>query len=66
MNLTNDEKLWLAMILDRAESEVRKEREGYLRSADLEAQLGKIKGLTARLQFINKLQMYCMEGEGKS
>lgn len=61
MNLTNDEKLWLAMILDRAEIEVRMEREGYLRSADLESQLGKVKGLTDKLQFIQKLQDYCMQ-----
>lgn len=61
MNLTNDEKLWLAMILDRAEIEVRTEREGYLRSADLESQLGKVKGLTDKLQFIQKLQDYCMQ-----
>lgn len=61
MNLSNDEKLMLTMILDQAELATRKEREVYLRSADSDAQAGVIKGLTTKLQFIEKLQSHCMQ-----
>lgn len=63
MTLSNDEKLILAMIMDEAEIKTRKEREVYLRSADHESQLGTIKSLTRRLEFIERMQIYSMQME---
>lgn len=64
LRLSNEEKLVLAMILDKAETEATTERESYLRSGDAESQFGTINGLTNRLKFINKMQAYCMRMEG--
>lgn len=63
MNLSNAEKMMLTPILDKAETQVRIEREQHLRSGDLSAQLETISSLTNKLKFIEKLQFYCMEME---
>lgn len=64
MNLNNDEKLMLGMIMDEAETKVRREREVCLRSGDSESQHGTINALTRKLEFIEKMQLYSMQMEG--
>lgn len=59
MNLSDDDKLLLSIILEESRRTTVHEREQYLRSVDMESQIGTIAAMTRRLMLIDEITAYC-------